>query len=130
MLLKRKYLIIGFLIFSACQIKSTKFDKEKWLIFEDNHYRFRKEMIEDLLRNIKLKGLTRSELIDLLGKSENMWKTDKELFYPIEKKYDEPIHIIFLAVRINDNDIVDYFEIIDNRKIKTASVNSTFTSFK
>ena len=28
MLLKRKYLIIGFLIFSACQIKSTKFDKD------------------------------------------------------------------------------------------------------
>jgi hypothetical protein len=119
--MKKIFLAITFLIVTACQTNlPLKFDKEKWQIKENDNYKYRKEMVHDLINNIKLKGLTRNELIDLLGKSENMWKTDKELFYPILKKYDEPIHIIFLAVRINKKEIVDHFEIIDNRKIKTA----------
>ena len=120
--MKNIFLLLTFFIFTSCQINSQiKFDKEKWLLKENNKYIYREEMLEDLVTNIQLKGLTRKQLIDLLGSSENMWETDKNLFYPILQNYDEPPHIITLAIVINEKDLVDYFEVIDNRKIKNSA---------
>ncbi|MEO8239350.1 MAG: hypothetical protein ABI576_14700 [Flavobacterium sp.] len=113
-------LIVVFLIFNACHINGQqKFDKERWQIKKEGNFLYRNEMLDDLVANVQLKGLSRNELIGLLGESENMQSSDKELFYPIIQKYEEPIHIIFLAICIDGTDIVDYFEIIDNRKTKS-----------
>ncbi|WP_136666916.1 hypothetical protein [Flavobacterium sp. H122] len=120
--MKNIFLLFTFLVLSSCQINSQeKFDKEKWLLKENNKYTYREKMLEDLVTNVQLKGLTKKELIDLLGRSENMWETDKQLSYPILQNYDEPPHIINLVIVIDEKDIVDYFEIIDNRKIKNSA---------
>jgi hypothetical protein len=124
--MRKIFLLIVFIVFNGCQINSqTKFNKEKWLIKKGSKFLYRNEMLNDLVENFQLNGLTKNELIELLGKSENMNKNDKELFYPILQKYDEPNHIIFLVIRINKKEIVDYFKIIDNRKLKNKNPEIT-----
>ena len=113
-----RYLILATTVFLlACNSNSQMaFDSAKWLQKDSTGYPFRDLMLNDLTTQHQLKGLTKQELIELLGRSENSWEIDKELFYPIVRRYDEPVHIKWLAIRLDSKSKVEHFEIVDNRK--------------
>lgn len=75
-------LLIGLLLSSCGQISHEKFDSDKWqnsnLNLEEN-WNLRWSMMNDLRNNYKLKGQTKKEIIELLGKPEN--ETKNEFYY-------------------------------------------------
>ncbi len=64
--------IIVFLILSCTKQIDEKFDSTKWKNWEETEATLfmRWDMRNDLIENYKLKGLSREEIIDLLGKPE------------------------------------------------------------
>ena len=57
------------------------FDKEKWRLRDEAGFRYRRQMLNDIIGSRVLKGLTREEVLDLLGEPT---RTDKNfLFYRI-----------------------------------------------
>ena len=75
-------LLIGLLLSSCGQISHEKFDSDIWqnsnLNLEEN-WNLRWSMMNDLRNNYKLKGQTKKEIIELLGKPEN--ETKNEFYY-------------------------------------------------
>ncbi len=58
-------LVIVFVsVFVSCK---QKFDQQKWQIKDDLTYPYRDAMVEDLIKNNKLVGLTYKQLIEQLG---------------------------------------------------------------
>ncbi len=47
--------------------RHNKFDKEKWAMQETDDFPYRDKMLEDLVANVKLKGLKKQAVLDLLG---------------------------------------------------------------
>lgn len=63
---------------SACGNKnestqaSIKFESAKWNIKEDGHYTYRKQMVDDLLKNYKWTGIKKDSIIKLLGEPDEI----------------------------------------------------------
>ncbi|MGB7786756.1 MAG: hypothetical protein WBL27_11700 [Salinimicrobium sp.] len=48
--------------------EAIEFDREKWNILVDGEHPYRQKMLNHLIHSRMLKGLTREEVLDLLGK--------------------------------------------------------------
>lgn len=83
-------LFILFIAFFSCtsscnnkQPEKLNFDKTKWQTKTDDTYPYRDKMLDDLIKNVTLKGLKKNELLDLLGPPT---RTDADhLFYTIKQ---------------------------------------------
>jgi hypothetical protein len=114
-----KYVIfIGVLIlFTSCNLK---FDKNKWMIKEDIGYKYRNDMLDDLIKNHKIKGLRYNELADLIGEPDKNMVGDSEcIYYPIIDKYGfdiDPVYSKTLEIWLNKDSIVTKFEVFEHKK--------------
>lgn len=102
------------LLISSChhpQKQQDSFDKTKWSIKDKTDYPYRENMLQDLVYNVKLKGLKKVNILDLLGQPD---RTDSNyLFYTVaqERIGALPLHTRTLVIKFI-NDTVEW------RKIK------------
>ncbi|WCT11539.1 hypothetical protein [Mucilaginibacter jinjuensis] len=102
---------------AGCQ-PNLKFNKSEWSYKEDWDYPYRDEMLNDLTKNHKLKGLTFHQLIDSLGQPQADG-TDNSFFYEtlIDFGSDiDPVHTKSLVIHLNKDSVVSGFEIKEWRK--------------
>jgi hypothetical protein len=83
------------LVFS-CQSASDKlkFDKGRWTEFNDSdggEYPYRNKMLNDLVSNHKLKGLTYKQLVDSLGAPTYSEASNGTVSYEITSEFDSDI---------------------------------------
>ncbi|OYU78902.1 MAG: hypothetical protein CFE23_16475 [Flavobacterium sp. BFFFF1] len=109
-------LLIFFLIFLvSCK---EKFEKSKWLFKSDMEYPYRNKIVDDLVENQKLKGLTYSKIIELLGTTNGESEPGK-LTYDIETDYGmdiDPVYNKYLEINFTKDSIVKSFKIVEWKK--------------
>lgn len=98
-----------------------KFDKAKWLEQGDlRMYTYRKTMINDLMSNHKIKGLTYKQLIDLLGDSDKYVDSDANvLYYDVITNYGsdiDPIYSKTLKIKLDKDSTVQSFKVEEWKK--------------
>ncbi len=95
-----------------------KFEKSGWNQKGDlNSYKNRENMLEDLTNNHKLKGISYSKVIDLLGLPEN-YSDEKfnTLSYNIVTEYGndiDPVYIKILEIKLTKDSIVENYKIVE-----------------
>jgi hypothetical protein len=68
------------------------FDKNKWLNERFPDYSTRYRMVKDLTRQYRLVGMTRTDIIGLLGEPDNFSSTNQnEMQYCLQEKYSTDI---------------------------------------
>lgn len=87
-----------------------KFDSEKWknvkLYFSDDT---RQRMLEDLLKKYKLIGMTREEIIALLGpESDPAYFKGWDLRYWLGREPGLGIDSLWLLLRLKDGKVIEY----------------------
>ncbi len=104
------FILLPFILIACSQ---TKFDKSKWLYKDDIEYPYRKSMLKDLTTSYQLKGLSYKQLIRLLGEPGNIIGDSNEIYYPIIEEYGgiDPVHVIDLAIRFDQDSIVTDYKI-------------------
>jgi hypothetical protein len=137
---KNKQIILTLLLglFIACE-SGNKFDTASWQE-KDSHgnYSNRGTMLDKLLKDIPLKGLSYRQLINLLGEPSDVLKGQPEvLYYLIEmilRPGDEPDYIKSLAIQVNADSIVIKVNIIETGKRypskKANSLDSATANWK
>ncbi|CCG52951.1 Probable lipoprotein precursor [Flavobacterium indicum GPTSA100-9 = DSM 17447] len=114
--LKFTLLSLCFVLFS-CK-NDMKFEKSGWNQKGDlNSYKNRENMLEDLTNNHKLKGISYSKVIDLLGLPEN-YSDEKfnTLSYNIVTEYGndiDPVYIKILEIKLTKDSIVENYKIVE-----------------
>ena len=90
------------------------FDKELWNAKDgDDNYSHRDEMLDNLVYNVKLKGLTKEEVITMLGEPD---RTNNEyLYYEVLVKeiVAFPLHKKFLVLKLAKDNTVEWRKIKD-----------------
>ncbi len=115
--LKLKFILlsISFVLFS-CK-NDIKFEKTSWNQKDDLNYPNREKMLEDLTKNHKLKGMSYSKLIDLLGLPENY--SDEEfntVTYNLVTEYGsdiDPVYIKNLEIKLAKDSIVENYKTVE-----------------
>lgn len=109
-------LVFAFLLvftFSGCSSSKTAFDHNKWIDAENSgKWNTRKKMAQDLVNQKILIGKSKSEVIQLLGKSKELSNTaDNELYYTIDLEYGtdiDPVKVEYLIIYLNaDNKAIN-----------------------
>lgn len=112
------FLLIATSLFS-CQTQK-KFDKVKWAEVADlMTFPNRKFMVDDLTKNIQLKGKQYNEIIDLLGQPQGKGDNDLQMFYDIDVDYGsdiDPVYSKTLTFQFDKDSIVKTFEVKEWRK--------------
>ncbi len=92
---------------------NEKFDSIKWKIQENENYLFRDVMLKDLIDSIRLKGLTKNEILNTLGKPDR--SDGNFLFYTIHKtqlwNLPVPLHTKTLVIKLTNDNIVEWRKI-------------------
>lgn len=118
--MKTKFLIVC-LIFCCLSCKDNKeenskktFDTALWKAKDTNdNYSYRDEMLEDLVYKVKLKGLTKAEVITMLGEPD---RTNEDyLYYEVLAKEVGafPLHKKFLVLKLAKDNTVEWRKIKD-----------------
>ena len=110
-----------FFIFLTSCSNNEKFDKVKWQEQGDlRMYTHRKSMLNDLIKNYKLIGLSYKQLINLIGEPENYSDKEKDkVYYEIETDYGtdiDPIYTKSLQIKLTKDSIVESFTIKEWKK--------------
>lgn len=110
-------IFLSLLLFSC----TTKFDKAKWQQESDiGQFPYREKMVNDLVVNHKLKGLTYNQVIDLIGEPQKNLVVEKnKINYPIIVEYEndiDPVYTKTLVITINDDSLVSTFQIDEWKK--------------
>ena len=114
------YFLILLLLFGwGCKHKSEagledlqKFDKEKWATREGRHYPYRNAMLNDLIANVKLHGLKKDSLIELLGEPDRC--NEGHLYYTIRQPYLGnlvPLYTKSLVIKLTKDSTVEWRKI-------------------
>ena len=120
-------------IIHACN-QDSHFEKTKWLEKEDISYPYRAVMLDDLVTNYKLTGLTYQQLTDLLGQPDSLSNKLNEVVYEITVQYDIDIDSVYeknLVFEFNPDSTVKSFKIEEyNRAVlindKSAELKMRF----
>ena len=110
--LKYSLYAFGLIIFIGFAIKGRipyeRFDSEKWKNFEESETTasLRWDMMNSLRNNYELDGMTKGEILDLLGQPERQDKLEFRYFLGMAK---HGIDTGSLVIRFNDQDIVVRF---------------------
>ncbi|WP_295711628.1 hypothetical protein [Mucilaginibacter sp.] len=95
------------------------FYKEKWLEREDWDYPRRDEMIDDLIKNHKLKGLRYKQMIELLGEPQGNTQDSIGVYYQIVEDFGsdiDPVYTKNLSVEFNKDSIINKVTIEEWKK--------------
>lgn len=87
------------------------FNKEKWAIKEADDYPYRENMLNDLITNVTLKGITKAQVTALLGTPD---RTDNDyLFYTVaqERVGFFTLHATTLVLKLDKNGTVAWRKI-------------------
>lgn len=80
------------------------FDKSRWLVKEKKQYPYRNKMLNDLIENQKLKGIKKSEVLNLLGEPDR--QDSNYIFYTVDQQLLGdllPLHTKTLVIKfVND----------------------------
>jgi hypothetical protein len=89
----------------------TLFDKEKWKVKDGYSYAYRDKMLHDLVYNVPLKGLKKSEVLELLGLPNRI--NNNYLFYIIDEKraFFFPLHVRTLVIKLDKANTVEWRKI-------------------
>ena len=104
------------LLLTSCD---QKFEKSGWVYKDDMEYPKRRRMVNDLVENYKLKGMTYSQITNLLGNGENGQSEKNKLFYDIIVNYGfdiDPVYIKYLERGFTKDSIVNSFKIVEWKK--------------
>ena len=120
MICKYSTLLFICVLLFGCE-SDVKFDNTKWLQTNDlQQYPYRSSMLKDLTSNYKLKGLSYSQLIELIGELQKNLVTDSmQIYYPILTDYGsdiDPVHTISLEIVLNKDSIVNDYKIEEWKK--------------
>ena len=103
-----KQIIILFLLSSifSCKNHATKFDKILWDKKEDLFFDYRKDIVNDLMKNHLSRGMHYKQVIQLIG--EPQYKQDStEISYEISVEFGrldiDPIKSSSLVLQFNDS---------------------------
>lgn len=104
-------ILIGF--FLRGKITNEKFDSEKWKNWEESEaeWSMRWEMMNNLRDNHELKGMTKTEIIELLGKPTSQ---NNSVFTYNLGPSKRGINYGYLKIFYNKNAIVTNFKVIDS----------------
>lgn len=98
---------------SNSNLKFEKFDSIKWKMEENDNYLYRDLMIKDLIENIRLKGLTKTEILNTLGEPDR--SDGSYLFYTVHKtqlwKLPVPLHTKTLVIKLTSEGTVEWRKI-------------------
>lgn len=114
-----KILAFLFIMLLACNNENnSKFNKENWCKTEDLQLHLKRaDMLNDLLNNNTLIGLTLSQLINKLGNPDFSTPTDSNnVYYNIITEYGidlDPNYTKFLIFTYNSDSIITNFTIVD-----------------
>jgi hypothetical protein len=118
------FLKIIFILFFIIPIIQTcnrdfHFVKTRWLEKKDSVYPYRDVMIDDLVTNYELTGLTYQQLKDLLGQPDSLSDKNNEVVYEIKIEYDidiDPVYTKKLIFEFSPDSIVRGFKIEEYRR--------------
>lgn len=118
--MKRHFTFLSLsIMFISCQTEQ-KFDKIKWAEVADlMTFPNRKYMINDLVKNYKIKGESYIRIIDLLSQPQSNMNHKHEVFYDIEVDYGfdiDPIYTKVLILQFSKDSIVQTFEVKEYKK--------------
>ncbi|RVT98159.1 hypothetical protein EOD41_17460 [Mucilaginibacter limnophilus] len=107
------------LLISACS-KKQKFDRALWKDGDGLEFKYRDNMLDDLLQNHKIKGLTWKQVQDTLGRPQGT--KGLSTYYDIDIKYDgyPPSYMKRLFIDFNQDSVAVNTRIYEktNRKKK------------
>ena len=111
---------ISFLIMMCFSCKhEIKFNKSDWSKSSDGFYLNRDKMITDLTSNHKLIGLSKIQLLELLGEPENYSDAEpNSIYYNIVTDYGvniDPVYIKNLRIKFNKLDQVESYKIEETK---------------
>lgn len=115
------YLLLIFIAITSCN-NADKFDRQKWSSGDGLNYPLRDNIVDDLLKNHQLKGLTYRQVIDSLGSPQN--RDTLTLSYQIlDNSFDyhrskKPIHKKNLVLHFNKDSVVTNAEIYEHTNKK------------
>lgn len=114
-------IICIFLLFTTigCSNSRVTFKHDEWIRANDEFLYERKKMAVDLVDSKMLVGISKQEVIELLGAAENFSESDK-LYYTIEIDYGsdiDPVKIEYLVVSLGSEEQVSsvFIEIKHNK---------------
>ena len=104
------FLLMSLLVNQGCHevVVKQSFDKQKWNDREDMDYPERNSIIDDLVKNHKIKGLKYKQLIELL--KEPQGHDSLSVYYQIVMDFGndiDPVYTKNLEVTFNKDSIVN-----------------------
>jgi len=115
--MKTKYLTIFIsLLFFSCSFNNQKFNTQRWNLKDDiGHYSYRESMLDDLLENHKIKGLSITELEKFLGEIKIDEPNKNEIYFNIVTDFGfdiDPFYRKDLILELDKNSIVKVYKIL------------------
>ena len=94
---------------------NEKFDKSKWTTKDDMNYPMREAILNDLVTNHKLRGLTYKQLIDSLGEPANYGDSKDSIYYDIVVNYGylDPKSGKYLVLHLSKDSVITGFKVVE-----------------
>ena len=111
--------LISLIVIIGCNnitYNSVKFNRSQWDSTGDlRSHPNREDMLEDLIKHHKIKGLTYHQLIDSLGQPGNYGDTKDSIYYDIIVNYGylDPKSGKYLAIGFNKDSIATGFRVVE-----------------
>ena len=102
---------------TSCHLSGSKFDRQKWSYGDGLDYPLRNDIVDDLMKNHHIKGLTFRQVIDSLGSPQR--RDSLKFTYQIQdNSFDfarkKPAHKKSLIVYFNKDSVAVKFEIYEH----------------
>lgn len=101
--------------------KSVKFDRQKWSYGNGLDYPQRDDIVDDLIKNHHIKGLTYRQVIDSLG-APQQWDTLQVAYQILDNTSNyhrkNPVRKKSLILHFSKDSVVTRFEIYDHTNKK------------
>ncbi|WPU94186.1 hypothetical protein SNE25_01435 [Mucilaginibacter sabulilitoris] len=109
------------LVVQGCHsvVFKQSFDKQKWNDKEDWDYPQRNNVVDDLVKNHRLKGLNYKQLINLLGIPQGQSEDSAGIYYQIVMDFGndiDPVYTKNLLIGFNKDSIVNSITINEWKK--------------
>ncbi|TSJ43525.1 hypothetical protein FO440_04875 [Mucilaginibacter corticis] len=117
-MMKKPYLLfLLFIALAGCSLSGSKFDRQKWSYGDGLTYPLRDDIVDDLMKNHHIKGLTYRQVIDSLGRPQR--RDSLQFTYQIlDDSFDfnrkKPAHKKSLIVYFSKDSVVTKFEIYEH----------------